>query len=80
MVVKARSRRRTDRDWLGRRYDLREYHRDPSCNTHDDPLEECTCRSIFLNADWIADWALYSTLVGALALFVWVLSSYLTSL
>ena len=56
------------RDWLGRRLDLRECHRDPSCETHRDPLAPCSCRTLFLQWDFVIDWVMCGVLVSGVVL------------
>jgi hypothetical protein len=63
------------RDWLGRRLDLRECHRDPSCFTHRDPLAPCSCRSLFLRWDFLIDWVLCGVLVGSVLLVTMLIAS-----
>lgn len=56
------------RDWLGRRVDLRECHRDPSCATHRDALAPCSCRALFLQWDFVVDWIMCALLVSTVVL------------
>jgi hypothetical protein len=67
------------RDWLGRRFDLREFHRDPTCRTHDDPLEPCSCHLLFREWDWIVDWILCIGIVLAIILLTYAISVAVTS-
>jgi len=62
-----------ERDWLGRRLDLRECHRDPTCGTHTDPQLPCTCRALFRQWDWVVDWIFCCGLVGAIILLMMIL-------
>lgn len=64
------------RDRLGRRFDLRAFHRDPRCATHADPLSPCSCRPVFRNWEWIADMAVCWGLLSMAAFFVWALATW----
>lgn len=57
------------RDWLGRRLDLRECHRDPRCRTHRDVLAPCSCHPLFLHWDFVIDWVLCGILLASVFLF-----------
>ena len=65
------------RDWLGRRIDLREFHRDPRCRTHEDPLETCSCHVFFRDWDWILDWAFCIGIVLTVVILTWTLETVL---
>lgn len=66
---------RVEHDWLGRRIDLKEFHRDPTCRTHDDPLEACTCHFVFRDWDWMLDWAFCIGIVATVILLTWTLAT-----
>ena len=57
-----------EHDWLGRRMDLRGFHRDPWCSNHSDPLLPCSCHAIFRQWDWVLDWIFCCGLIGAIIL------------
>lgn len=69
----GRAHTHVERDWLGRRIDLRDFHRDPTCGTHQDPLLPCTCHALFRQWDWVIDWIFCCGLVGAIILLLLVL-------
>jgi hypothetical protein len=77
--TRSRPAFRVERDWLGRRLDLRECHRDPTCRTHHDPLAPCTCHTLFIHWDWVVDWLLCSGLVAAVVMVVWTLVTIFSS-
>ena len=64
-----------DRDWLGRRNDLKEFHRDPACRTHTDPFDPCSCRRLFREWDRTLDWAFCIGIVLAILVLTLTLSS-----
>lgn len=72
-----RPRSDVERDWLGRRIDLKEFHRDPTCRTHNDPLDECSCHALFRDWDWILDWALCIGIVATVVILTWTLATVL---
>ena len=83
-MYSGRTRHRTstlipviERDWLGRRDDLKEFHRDPACRTHQDPHEPCSCRRIFREWDWILDWAFCIGIVLAVVVLTLTLATVL---
>jgi hypothetical protein len=61
---------RSRKDWLGRRLDLRDCHRDPRCNTHRNPLWPCSCHAFFRDWDWVIDCLVYVALIIAAALTI----------
>ena len=63
------------KDWLGRRLDLRAYHRDPTCETHRDPLSPCSSHRIFHGWDWVVDWVTYLTFLGGVALTMYLVAT-----
>jgi len=64
-----------ERDWLGRRCDLKECHRDPACRTHIDPFEPCSCRALFREWDWLLDWTFCIGIVLAVLILTLTLST-----
>jgi hypothetical protein len=72
------TRNRIERDWLGRRVDLKEFHRDPTCLTHADPYEPCTCHALFREWMWIVDWTMCIGIVASILLLTWMVATLLS--